>query len=168
MALSVEIAAAGILRHVVAQARGRRSLYADPGARARVAKQLAASCVRHRLHCLVWSVTDRSLHVVLRGAASSITLATHELIGARLRHGHWQSTIVNPDVYLLEVARHALMSPVRAGLCRLPAQWPLSSARESLGLRAAPSWLDLLPLQDLLGPRDGNGVLRFRRFIDSG
>ena len=168
MALSVETAAAGILRHVVAQARGRRPLYGDPGALARAARQLADSCTRHRLQCIVWSVTDRCLHVVLRGAASSIKLATHELIGARLRHGHWLSTVVNQDLYLLEVARHILMAPVRAGHCRLPADWTLSSARESLGLRPAPAWLDPLPLQDLLGPRDGNGTLRFRRFIDSG
>jgi hypothetical protein len=47
-----------------------------------VAKQLADSCTRHRLHCIVWSVTDRCLHVVLRGAASSITLATPGAIQA--------------------------------------------------------------------------------------
>ncbi len=168
MALSFETAAAGTLRHVVAQARGRRPLYADPAARARVAKQLAGSCARHHLHCLVWCVTDRCLHVVLRGAASSITLATHELIDARLRHGHWLSTVVHQDIYLLEVARHVLMAPVRARLCRQVTDWPYSSARESLGLQRAPPWLDPLPLQDLLGPRDGNGVARLRRFIDTG
>ena len=168
MALSVEIATAGILRHVVAQARGRRPLYADPSARSRAARQLADSCTRHRLHCLVWSVTDRCLHVVLRGRGSSITLATHELIGARLRHGHWLSTPVNPDIYLLEVARHVLLAPVRAGLSRQASDWPFSSARESLGLRPAPPWLDPLPLHDLLGPRDGRGAQRLRRFIDSG
>lgn len=168
MALSVETAAAGILRHVVAQARGRRPLFADPTARARVARQLADSCARHRLHCLVWSVTDRCLHVVLRGRAAAITLATHELVGARLRHGQWLSTVVNPDIYLLEVARHALLAPVRAGLCRGPADWPYSSARESLGLRPLPPWLDPSPLYDLLGPRDAHAVPRLRRFIDSG
>jgi hypothetical protein len=168
MALSIDTAAAGILRHVVAQTRGRRPLYADANARARAAGQIGGSCMRHHLHCLVWSVTDRCLHVVLRGAASSITLATHELVGARLRHGHWLSTVVNQDIYLLEVARHVLMAPVRAGLCRLATDWPLSSARESLGLRPAPPWLDPLPLQDLLGPRDGHGVMRLRRFIGSG
>jgi hypothetical protein len=168
MALSVEIAAAGILRHVVAQARGRRPLYGDPSARSRVARQLAESCTRHHLHCLVWSVTDRCLHVVLRGRASSITLATHELIGTRLRHGHWISTLVNLDVYLLEVARHVLLAPVRAGLCRQPADWPYSSARESLGLRPAPPWLDPSPLHDLLGPRDAHAVQRLRRFMENG
>jgi putative transposase len=167
MALSVESATVGSLRHVVVQARGHRPLYLDPGARATAARRVAESCGRHRLHCLVWCITDRCMHVVVRGAAASITLATHEMIGARLRHGHWLSTGVKPDVYLLEVARHALLAPVRAGLCRRPGDWPFSSARESLGLRPVPGWLDPLPLYDLLGPRDGRGPERLRRFMDS-
>ncbi len=170
MALSVETATATAetLRHVVAQSRGRRPLYADIARRSAAAKQLAASCNRHRLKCLVWCITDRRLHVVLRGAPASITLATHELIGSRLRYGRWLSTIVNCDVYLLEVVRHVLLGPVRAGLCRQAAEWPFSSARESLELRPAPAWMDLAALYDLLGPRDGNGVARLRRFMETG
>ena len=96
MALSVETATAETLRHVVAQSRGRRPLFADFARRSAAARQLADSCNRHRLKCLVWCITDRRLHVVLRGTPASITLATHELIGSRLRYGHWLSTIVNP------------------------------------------------------------------------
>ena len=166
MALSVEIATAETLRHVVARSRGHRVLYADNARRSAASLQLVNSCNRHHLKCLVWCITDRRLQVVLRGLPASITLATHELIGSRLRHGHWLSTIVNPDLYLLEVVRHVLLGPVRAGLCRHTADWPFSSARESLGLRPAPPWMDLAPLYDLLGPRDGNGVSRLRRFME--
>ena len=168
MALSIETATAGVLRHVVAQARGRRALFADTARRARAARQLADSCMRHRLHCIAWCVTDRCLHVVMRGAPASITFATHELIGARLRHGHWLSTTVRHDIYLLEVARHALLAPVRAGLCRQATDWTFSNARELLGLRPGSPWLDPLPLYDLLGPRDGKGAARLRRFIETG
>lgn len=168
MALSIENATAEALRHVVAQARGRRMLFSDAARRTVAVKQLAGSCNRHCLKCLVWCITDRRLHVVLRGMPASITLATHELIGPHLQHGHWLSTIVHPDVYLLEVVRHVLLGPVRAGLCRNAAEWPYSSARESLGLRPAPAWMDLTTLYDLLGPRDGNSCARLRRFMDSG
>lgn len=167
MALSIDISTAAIFRHVVAQARGRRPLYVDPPARARVARQVAESCQRHRLSCQVWCVTDRCLHVIVRGMPAAITLATQEWTGSRLRQGYWLSTIVNQDIYLLEVARHALLAPVRAGFCRHAADWPFSSARESLGLRPAPAWLDPLPLYDLLGPRDSHGAARLRRFMDS-
>lgn len=168
MALSLDDAMADALRHVVARARGHRVLHRDAAGRDAAAKQLGNSCNRHRLKCLVWCITDRRLHVVLRGAPASITLATHELIGSHLQQGHWLSTIVQRDVYLLEVVRHVLLGPVRAGLCHNAAEWPHSSARESLGLRAAPVWMDLTELYDLLGPRDGNGSMRLRRFMESG
>jgi len=166
MALSIEPATAAVLRHVVAQARGRRPLYLDPAARAMAGRQLAETCGSHRIHCLVWCITDRCMHFVARGTLSAITRSTHELFAGRLGHGHWLETGVKLDVYLLEVARHALLAPVRAGLCRRPIDWPFSSARESLGLRPVPDWLDPLPLYDLLGPRDGRGASRLRRFIE--
>lgn len=168
MALSIERSTIPLLRHVVARSRSRRPLFADSPARAAAAKRLAESCVRHRLKCLVWCVTDRCLHLVVRGAAASITLATEEIAGARLRHGHCLSTIVNQDIYLLEVVRHALDAPVRAGLVRRVIDWPHSSARGSFGLGETAPWLDPLPLYDLLGPRDGRGPERLRRFMESG
>ncbi len=168
MALSVDRSTVEVLQHVVAQAGGRRPLYGDPGARARAARQIADCCDRLRLRCIVWCLTDRCLHLILQGTSAMISLAMAELAGSRMRHGRWQSTIVNRDIYLLEVARHALMAPVRAGLCRRVADWPFSSARESLGLRPAPPWLDPMPLYDLLGPRDDHGVARLRRFMGTG
>jgi hypothetical protein len=168
MALSFDRAAGISLRHVVARARGRRVLFADAPARGAAVRRLAGLCARHRLHCLVFSVTDRCLHVVLRGTASASALASEELAGASLRLGHCVSTIVNADLYLLEVARHTLLAPVRAGFVRRAIDWPHSSAREACGLAAAPAWLDLAPLYDVLGPRDGQGSARFRRFMESG
>jgi putative transposase len=167
MALSVNFAPQPILRHVVARARGRRTLYSSAAARSAAARRLAEACVRHRLKCLVWCVTERCLHFVVSGAAASITLATDDLLGAGARHGHCLSTNVKPDVYLLEVARHALDAPVRAGHCRRAVDWPHSSARESFGFAEPAPWLDSLPLYDLLGPRDGRGPERLRRFMDS-
>lgn len=168
MALSIERAAVPILRHVVARSRGRRLIYPDSGSRRTAACRLADACTRHRLTCVVWCVTDRCLHLVVRGDASSITLAIDELIGRRLHHGHCLATTVNPDLYLLEVARHALDAPVRARLCRRPVDWPYSSARESLGFAEPAPWLDPGTLYDLLGPRDGKGPERLRRYMYSG
>jgi hypothetical protein len=166
MALSLDRAAEISLRHVVARARGRRVLYADAPARAAAVRRLAALCERHRLHCLAFSVTDRCLHVVLRGRTAASALASEEIAGESLRLGHCLSTIVNADLYLLEVARHSLLAPVRAGFVRRAIDWPHSSAREACGLGPPPDWLDPSPLYALLGPDDGRGPMRFRRFIE--
>ncbi|HEU4517497.1 MAG TPA: hypothetical protein VFR77_09360 [Steroidobacteraceae bacterium] len=168
MALSFDRAAETLLRHVIARSRGRRVLFADAVARATASRRIAAICERHRLHCVVWSVTDRCLHFVVRGGAAASALAVEEIGGAASRHGHCLSTIVNADLYLLEVARHALLAPVRAGLVRRAVDWPHSSARESCGLCPAPAWLDAAPLYDLLGPNDGQGALRLRRYLEAG
>ena len=167
VALSFDRAAETLLRHVIARSRGRRVLFADAAARATASRRIAGLCERHRLSCLVFSVTDRCLHLVVRGTAAASALAAEEISGP-LRHGHSLSTMLNADLYLLEVARHALLAPVRAGLVRRAVDWPHSSARESCGLCPAPDWLDLAPLHDLLGPKDGQGALRFRRYLESG
>ena len=167
MALSLDRATALQLRHVIASARGRHRLFADAGARASAARRIADTCARHRLQCLVWCVTDRCLHAVFRGHAAANTLASEEIAAARIRYGHCLSTVVNADLYLLEVARHALLAPVRGGLVRRAIDWPLSSARECCGLSPASPWLDPTPLYDLLGPRDGQGSVRFRRYLES-
>ena len=70
MALSLDRAAETLLRHVVARSRGRHVLFPDAAARA--ASEPApgrTSAQRHGLQCLVWCVTDRCLHVVMRGRA---------------------------------------------------------------------------------------------------
>jgi len=168
MALSLETAMQAEIRHLVARSLGRQALFPDAATRGLMQRRLADACTRHRLHCLVWCVTDRCLHVVLRGRASANRLASEELAGSRLRYGHCLSTPVNADLYLLEVARHALLAPVRGRIVRRAIDWPHSSARESCGLGVAPSWLDPAPLHDLLGPRDGRGADRFRRYLEDG
>ncbi|HTL49365.1 MAG TPA: hypothetical protein VL219_01795 [Steroidobacteraceae bacterium] len=167
MAVRVDISASPVIRHMVARSQGRHRLFPDGTARIAATRRLAELCMRHRLRCIVWCITDRCLHVVAQGGAAPLALATDELVGARLHRGHALSTSVRLDLYLLEVARHALHAPVRGGLCLRAIDWPLSSAQDSCGLRCPPSWLDPAPLFGLLGPRDDRGPERFRRFIES-
>src|SRR5262245_2523892 len=166
MAARADCTVSPVIRHVVARSEGRHRLFPDVRARTAAARLLADLCVRHRLRCIVWCMTDRCLHVVAQGSAASIALATDELVGARPRHGQALATFVKPDLYLLEVARHALQAPVRGGLCRRAIDWPWSSAQDSCGLRSPPAWLDPTPLHALLGPRDDRGQERFRRYLD--
>lgn len=63
------------------------------------------------------------------------------------RHGHtghlfesrFHSELIETDAHLLEAARYVVLNPVRAGLCRHPAQWPFSSYRSTLDAASDPS-----------------------------
>jgi len=167
MALSLETDSAEALRHIAVQAHQRRPLYPDLASRSAAGRSLGGCCIRHRLHCLAWCITATRVQLVLRGSPGAIALALHEFVGTRLRQGHWLNTGVQRDAWLLEVVRHILLLPVRSGLCREVADWPFSSARDSLGLRPAPAWLDLAGLYGLLGGADPGSPERFRRFIGS-
>jgi transposase len=43
--------------------------------------------------------------------------------------------------YPLELTRHVVLNPVRAGMVELPGEWPWSSYPEMIGERVAPEWL---------------------------
>ena len=83
MALRIDYSAAPVIRHVYARSRGRHCLYPDGRARATAARQLAEVCLRHGLSCIVWCMTDRCLHVIARGRAAPLALATEEFAGKR-------------------------------------------------------------------------------------
>src|SRR5438093_11434847 len=59
------------------------------------------------------------------------------------RTGHlvrnrFYSQQVESEAHLLELCRYVVLNPVRAGLCRPPADWPWSSYRATAGLDPEP------------------------------
>ncbi len=113
-------------------------------------------------------VRDRPLPARRRcaGARPRAALASEELGGIAPALRPLPVDRVNADLYLLEVARHALLAPVR-GRPGAPRD-RLAAFQRARVLRAqpTPAWLDPTPLHDLLGPRDGRGAERFRRFLE--
>lgn len=169
------------IHHVTARAAIRGRLFRDDADYAAWVQFLGLSCDRYRLRCLAYCLMPGHAHVVLHAADGQLPAALQYLAAAfarRHRHryrsngrflqGRYTSMQVNRDAYLLEIVRHALLNPVRAGLCPRAGDWRWSSAREALGLRASPSWMDFRALYALLGPADGRGAWRLERFLAAG
>ncbi len=62
------------------------------------------------------------------------------------RSGHvlqqrYRAILVERDEYLIELCRYVVLNPVRAGLCKHPADWPWSSYRSTAGLTISPGFL---------------------------
>jgi hypothetical protein len=60
-----------------------------------------------------------------------------------LFQGRFKSFIIEKEVYLLEVLRYVVLNPVRAKMVGRPEDYLWSSYRATVGLEAAPEWLDL-------------------------
>jgi REP element-mobilizing transposase RayT len=64
----------------------------------------------------------------------------HDLTG-HVFQGRYASRVVRSQEHVLEVARYIPLNPVRAGLCRGPADWAWSSYRATAGLDRPAPWL---------------------------
>ena len=84
-----------------------------------------------------------------------------------LVHGRFDGCLIDEKTYFLEVMRHIVLSPVRAGIVAKPDEYPWSSHLAVLGDASPPRWL---AIDDLLG-RFGNtpeiARRRYRAFIDT-
>src|SRR5260221_8242371 len=60
-----------------------------------------------------------------------------------LFQGRFKSFVIEKEAYLLEVLRYVVLNPVRAKMVARPEDYLWSSHRATVGLDAAPEWLDL-------------------------
>jgi len=66
------------------------------------------------------------------------------------------------------VHRYVALNPVRAGLCREPAQWPWGSYKAICGLERPAEFLDVTAVQGLFSLRDAAARRAYRDFVRSG
>ena len=102
--------------------------------------------------CHAYCLMPNHYHLVLETPFANLSAGLQRLnwrhaLRFNWRHGHtghlfesrFHSELIETDTYLLEAARYVVLNPVRAGLCRHPAQWPFSSYRSTLDAASDPS-----------------------------
>ena len=68
----------------------------------------------------------------------------------------------------LEAIRYIVLNPVRAGLCRSPADWPWSSYHACAGTELAHPFLSVDRVLGLFGTRPAAARAAFRAFVREG
>lgn len=99
----------------------------------------------------------------LRGQYSAYLRAHRRRIGPAYA-GRYAALLIDPDDYLLDVARHIFWSPVHAGLSRTPLGYELSSVRTCLG-EPDPAALCDATLRAALRQRGLNARQGLQRFL---
>lgn len=77
------------------------------------------------------------------------------------------SEVVESDWHLLEVVRYIVLNPVRAGLCRHPAEWRWSSYRATVNRARRPKFLSV-ELLGMFGSIREQAIPAFEQFVALG
>lgn len=175
------IEAPGTIHHVTSRGVNRAVIFRDDADYEAFLRFLALTCKQYEWRCIAYCLMPKHLHLVVETHRPNLGAGMQYLASsyARRHHHRYRSTghlfggrfhslLINRDAYLLEVVRYVLLNPVTAGLCRRARDWHWSSARESLGLAPAPSWLGVGIACELLGPSDGRGAERLARHLEAG
>lgn len=149
MARALRIEFPGALYHVTARGNDRADIFVDDDDRWRFLSLLTELVGRLGWTCHAWCLMNNHYHLMIETAEANLGRGMRELNGVytqrfnrahdRVGHvfqGRYKALLVEREAYLLELARHVVLNPVRAGLVGAPADWRWSSYRRTAGVKA--------------------------------
>jgi putative transposase len=181
MARPPRIQASGATYHVTANSTFGRRLFIENDDRRwfeyrldDVVRRYDWSC---KAHCLLGThyhllVTTAEANLAagmhrLNGMHAQATNDRHEQFGALFR-GRYHTQLVEAEGHFLQLFRYIALNPVRAGLCRHPADWRWSSYAAAIGWASPQPFLDLESVLRLFGRNPAEARSRLQEFVEDG
>jgi putative transposase len=78
----------------------------------------------------------------------------------------YHSEVIETEAHHLEVSRYIALNPVRAGVCRRPAEWPWSSYGGTIGRRSPRAFVSSNELLRIFGADSSLARARFQAFVE--
>jgi REP element-mobilizing transposase RayT len=154
-------------------------MFMDDFDRTRFCAQLERTLQRREWRCLAFILMPTHYHLLLevleddlQGGMQGLNWAYARRFNARHdRKGHFVGERyycgpVTRDRHLLRALRYIAMNPVKAGLCRSPADWYWGSYRGAVGLDIGFPFVDPTPLRRYFGSDRARANEVLRAFID--
>ena len=142
--------------HVTSHGTYGRALFVDNDDRGHFAFRLAEVVGRFEWSCLAYCLMGTHYHLVVTTPHMNLDAGMRRLnsqYAQSFNHRHGQyghlvrdryySALIEADGHFLELFRYLALNPVRAGICRHPADWHWSTYAASIGWARVPSFLDL-------------------------
>jgi REP element-mobilizing transposase RayT len=168
-----------LIHHVMARGNGRMQIFDDERDYRHFVALLGVVLEEFEIKCWNYCLMPNHYHATLQPATPHLSEAIRHLNGGyaqwwnyRRKHvghvfqGRFKDQIVQREGYLVSLCRYVARNPVRANLVSSPEAWQWSSYAATIGLRAAPGFLDVASTLEQFGPGD-EGLLqsRFRAFV---
>lgn len=156
MARPLRIEFPGAAYHVVSRGHRLGPIYEDDDDRRVFLDILADAIERFNWRCYAYCLMTNHYHLVVETVDANLSAGMRHVNGVftqssnrrhkRIGHvfqGRYSGIVVDPEQYLLPVARHIVLNPVRTGTVKVPGAWPWSSYRATCGDDVSPDWLSV-------------------------
>jgi REP element-mobilizing transposase RayT len=171
---------AGALYHVTARGNAREAIFRTTADYERFLELLEQVLSRYGWVCHAYCLLGNHYHLIVETPRANLAAGMRHLNGvyaqafnrAHRRVGHvlqgrYCAVLVEKERHLLALSRYVALNPVRAGLCRAPADWPWSSYRAMCGRNSAPPFLTSGWLLSCFHSNAHRARDRYRRFVES-
>ncbi|WP_268992791.1 MULTISPECIES: transposase [unclassified Janthinobacterium] len=172
---------AGALYHVTSRGDRRRAIYRDDTDRLAWQKVLALVCERHHFVVHSFCQMGNHYHLLVETVEANLSQGMRQLNGLYTQHfnrrhklvghvlqGRYKAILVQKENYLLELARHIVLNPVRAHMVASPDDWYWSSHHYVLNNVVPPCWLTRDWLLSQFGATRDEAVANYARFVAAG
>jgi len=138
-------------------------------------------CERFNWVCHAWCQMTNHYHILIETPEANLAQGMRQLNGVytqrfnraheRVGHvfqGRYKAILVEPDSYLLELARYVVLNPLRANMVKRLEAWPWSSYLAMCGQTAATPWLQTDWILGQFGQRRSNAIAKYVAFVHEG
>lgn len=181
MARPLRLEFSGALYHLTARGNAQQSIFLDDTDRQHFLWLLGREIQQQRWRCYVYCLMGNHYHLVLETPEPNLSRGLKRLHGTytqwfnrrhhrvgHLLQGRFKSLLVEKESYLQELCRYVVLNPIRAGLVTDAGMWEWSSYRATVGLQAAPDWLDVSAVLNLFDSSHALATKAYRRFVNDG
>ena len=181
MARPLRLEFPGALYHLTARGNARAPIFLDDEDRGWFLQRLGKEVEQQRWRLYAYCLMDNHYHLLVetpepnlaRGMARLNAVYTaafnrrHRRVGHVLQ-GRYQSILVDREVYFQELCRYLVLNPVRAKICKNPADYRWSSYLATLGRCGTPPWLDTQGMLKSFGGDPEARRAAYRKFVAQG
>jgi REP element-mobilizing transposase RayT len=181
MARPLRLEFPGALYHVTTRGNGGQDVFGSDEDRGSFLDILHGAVKRFEWVCHAYCLMGDHYHLVLETPEANLSAGMRQVNGiytqyfnrrqargGHLFQGRYKALLVERDPYLLEVVRHVLLNPVRAGLVQRPEEWPWSSYGGMCGLSAPHSCLTTKMVLGMLADDPQEALRRLQAFMADG
>ena len=169
------------LYHVTSRGNARQKIFRDDEDREQFLATLAWVVGRFGWHCHAYCLMGNHVHLLIDTPQPNLSRGMRQLNGVytqrfnrrhkkvgHLFQGRFKAILVEQDRYLLELARHIVLNPVRAKMVKTPARYPWSSYQAMVGVTPVPPALTTKWVLDQFAKTTATARKRYAEFVQAG